>query len=235
MSDTNLIKCKQCGEEKGREDFYWRKSGRISSYTCKECCCALKKAYEQSEAGQAAKKAYRQSEAGKISSKKGQEKYEQSEAGKATRKAYERSEAGRVSHRKYRKTEAGKAADRKYRESEAGKAVKKATSKKWQQSEAGKASRARSKAKRRSKEASTINDLTAEQWLQILQVQDNCCNGCGISFEKVKPCKDHIIPVANGGGLTKENIQALCQFCNSTKGPRSMSYLVEVLEKKEIV
>jgi 5-methylcytosine-specific restriction endonuclease McrA len=32
--------------------------------------------------------------------------------------------------------------------------------------------------------------------------------------------QDHIIPVSRGGGLTFENIQALCKSCNSSKNAK---------------
>ena len=165
-----LIKCKKCGKEKGEEEFYWRKNGKIFKYTCKDCTRIHQKTYGQSEAGRAAQK--------------------------------------------------------KWRESEAGKAKIKA----WEQSEAGKAVRARIKAKRRSKDVSVVNDLTTGQWEQIIKDQNHCCNGCGVSFEETTACKDHIIPVFDGGGLTEDNVQALCGSCNSTKGSRSMQYLLDMVE-----
>ena len=203
---------------------------------------AIRKKYKQSEAGIAKRKEYEQSEAGKASIKKATEKYnksdvgkatakawEQSEAGKATKKAYRESEKGKNISKAYRQSEAGKAANKKWNHSEIGKAMKKA----YRESEAGKIAMDRGRAKRKGRDAFVINDLTIEQWHQIIEGQGNCCNGCKVSFGKTTPCKDHIIPVIDGGGSTKNNIQALCAPCNSTKGVRSMEHLLEQLGKRD--
>lgn len=82
----------------------------------------------------------------------------------------------------------------------------------------GKLVRAHVKHKRRllSKEAEST--LTVEQWQKILDMQDNKCNLCGKRFTtKRKETIDHIIPLSEGGGLTFENVQALCASCNSRK------------------
>jgi 5-methylcytosine-specific restriction endonuclease McrA len=40
----------------------------------------------------------------------------------------------------------------------------------------------------------------------------------GKTFTKKRfPTRDHIVPCSKGGGLTFENVQALCHSCNSTK------------------
>jgi len=63
--------------------------------------------------------------------------------------------------------------------------------------------------------------LTKEEWLSIINVQGNKCNGCGTVFtSNIKATIDHIIPVNKNGGLTKDNVQALCLSCNSSKCDR---------------
>ena len=243
---AKLVKCRKCGEEKTKEEFYWRKNGKIKGYTCKKCACIDRKAYEQLETVKSArkisKKRWQQSEAGKISSKKTDKKYKNSEKGQAKIKAWEQSEAGKASCKKKNQTEASKARQKKYRQSEAGKDYAKAYSqlekckakaKEYRESEAGKMAKARARSNRRSLLAVEPNTLTKEEWLQILENQNNCCNGCRAGFGKTTPTEDHIIPLGEGTGRTKENIQALCGSCNSIKGTHSMEYLIEKLKIKE--
>ena len=247
----SIAVCSQCVIAKLKTEFYWNKNGKISSYVCKECSRtyqktrsqteagkaaqkvwnqseagkAAKKAYAQSKAGKAKREAYRQSEAGKAVAKA----YSESEAGKAAQKEWKQSEAGRATQKRWRESEEGKVSQKRYEQSEAGKAYKKA----WRQSEVGKAASIRKAKKRRSLIAAEPNTLTKEEWMQIIENQSNCCNGCGVSFDKVKPTEDHIIPIGKGPGREKGNIQALCGTCNSIKGPRSMKYLLERLEKRD--
>lgn len=199
------ITCKKCGEEKGEEEFYWRKNGKINEYTCKKCYLAERKKYTRSEAGKAVRKKHDRTAKGKAVKKKAAKKYNGTEAGKAIKK-------------KYAKTKKAKAANKKY----AGTAK-------------GRATAARKDATRRSKEAAEINTLTKEQWLQILKDQEHKCNGCKEPFSEEKPAtEDHIIPLGEGPGRTKENMQALCGLCNVIKGRKSMEYLLKkIKEQKE--
>lgn len=71
---------------------------------------------------------------------------------------------------------------------------------------------------RRAHEQNAAATLTSQQWNKIIQHQNNKCLMCGKQFTKERPpTKDHIVPVSKGGGLTFENVQALCKSCNSTK------------------
>jgi hypothetical protein len=87
----------------------------------------------------------------------------------------------------------------------------------------GAAAIARGVHNRRSRLIKTEATLTAEQWKKIQENQNNKCLGfptgtCGKQFTKENPpTKDHIIPVKLGGGLTYENVQALCHSCNCKK------------------
>lgn len=84
---------------------------------------------------------------------------------------------------------------------------------------AGLASKARTRHKRKS--ATTENTLTDREWSAVLVMQENTCLGCGNKFTDANPAtRDHIVPIAFGGGLTLDNCQALCRSCNSRKGKR---------------
>lgn len=67
--------------------------------------------------------------------------------------------------------------------------------------------------------------LTKEEWFEILKVQNYTCLGCNKKFTDIlKPTIDHVIPLSKGGGLTKENTQALCRNCNSRKHTKIIDY-----------
>jgi hypothetical protein len=82
----------------------------------------------------------------------------------------------------------------------------------------GRATQARSRHKRYWRENETVATLTSDQWQKIIDSQNNKCAMCGKRFTKTRfPTRDHIIPVSLNGGLTFENVQALCRNCNSKK------------------
>jgi len=85
----------------------------------------------------------------------------------------------------------------------------------------GRAIAARAQHRRRTREVWAEASLTGEQWKQIIEQQNKKCNICGAEFtDTLKPTRDHIIPVSEGGGLTFDNVQALCRSCNSRKSDR---------------
>lgn len=103
--------------------------------------------------------------------------------------------------KKYRKTDTCKKARVRYKKGSIGKAAK-----------------ARYAHQRRVRVNNSINDLTANDWDDILKNQQNKCNICNREFNaNLQPQRDHIKPVSKGGAFTKSNIQALCINCNSSK------------------
>ena len=92
----------------------------------------------------------------------------------------------------------------------------------WLKTPKGKALIARADHNRRTRLKNTECTLTVKQWDKILKMQNNRCVNCGREFgEKLKPTKDHIIPLSLGGGFTLGNVQALCKSCNSKKRNRT--------------
>ena len=52
--------------------------------------------------------------------------------------------------------------------------------------------------------------------------QEGYCNLCKVHFLKVNMTFDHIVPLSHGGLDDDDNLQLLCQRCNSIKGQRTM-------------
>ena len=70
----------------------------------------------------------------------------------------------------------------------------------------------------RIKASGATTDLSLEQWQKIIEMQKGKCTICGKKFTKHRaPTIDHIISIFHGGGLTSDNLQALCKSCNSSK------------------
>ena len=91
----------------------------------------------------------------------------------------------------------------------------------------------RASLRRRDAVKTTVCDLTVEQWEGILSKQNYCCNHCGCEFTIVNPAnKDHILPLSKGGGLTFDNIQALCRSCNARKCNKLESELTYLNKSK---
>ena len=55
----------------------------------------------------------------------------------------------------------------------------------------------------------------------LYREQKRRCNGCKEIFEFSDMTIDHIMPRSRGGTDALENLQLLCQSCNSSKGPRT--------------
>lgn len=54
-----------------------------------------------------------------------------------------------------------------------------------------------------------------EEWKALVEVCGGHCLRCGAP----EYCKDHIVPIYQGGSDGIENLQPLCRSCNSSKGP----------------
>ncbi len=200
-----LKTCHICGETKDVSEFYFRDTG-IPRKECKACRKAKEHAdyLENPEPAKANSAEYR---------KKFPDKY------KATIARWDAEHPGRreenIKAWKARHPEYSKqyCADNREYLSKARRA--------WARTPAGQACTARSNHKRKSAEELVIATLTEDEWYFIIQWQDNKCLKCQREFtDKLKPTRDHVVPVSKFGPLTKENVQALCRSCNAWKGNR---------------
>ena len=71
---------------------------------------------------------------------------------------------------------------------------------------------------------------------KLYVAQKKICNGCEVEFLERNLTVDHKLPRSKGGQDFIDNLQLLCGACNSVKGDRPMSYLLEKNKKvKELL
>jgi site-specific DNA-methyltransferase (adenine-specific) len=64
--------------------------------------------------------------------------------------------------------------------------------------------------------------------------QEGLCNGCRTHFPFRNMTVDHIVAQSQGGSDHLENLQLLCNFCNSVKGTNSQAHLITRLQEMGI-
>ena len=93
-----------------------------------------------------------------------------------------------------------------------------ASNRQWAKTEKGKMVKQRGNIARRVRNNNIINNLTLQEWLDILEEYNYRCAYCGCEFdEDTLPTKDHVIPISKAGHNIKENVVPACQSCNSKK------------------
>lgn len=65
---------------------------------------------------------------------------------------------------------------------------------------------------------------TWKEWIELKQIFNNTCPGCGLPEPTVKLTQDHIIPLSKGGTNDIKNIQPLCLTCNLKKGTKLIRF-----------
>lgn len=64
--------------------------------------------------------------------------------------------------------------------------------------------------------------------------QEGRCNGCRMDFPFKNMTVDHVLPRSRGGTDHLDNLQMLCNHCNSLKGNRTQEYLVVKLKEQGV-
>jgi len=81
-----------------------------------------------------------------------------------------------------------------------------------------------SKNKRNRIKRNAEGSLTFGEWENLKAQYNWTCPACGRKEPKIKLTEDHIIPLSKGGSDNIENIQPLCQSCNSKKHTKIIKY-----------
>ena len=66
----------------------------------------------------------------------------------------------------------------------------------------------------------------------LFGIQEGICAGCKISFPFRNFTVDHVVPRARGGTDHMDNLQLLCNACNSLKGTRTQAEFLAALQSR---
>ncbi len=88
----------------------------------------------------------------------------------------------------------------------------------------------RYKAKKRANGGSHI----FSEWLELKTFYQNICLCCKKQEPEIKLTEDHIMPLYMGGNDNIENIQPLCQSCNTRKHTKYIDYRIKKREGVKI-
>ncbi len=78
--------------------------------------------------------------------------------------------------------------------------------------------------KRRALKAGNGGSFTPQEWEALKRKYAYRCLRCGRSEPEIKLTVDHVVPLSKGGSNNIDNIQPLCQSCNSGKNARHIDY-----------
>jgi hypothetical protein len=202
-------KCKKCGVEKPLTEFYMHYK-KYYSTLCRECTAKYHAEHYQKHKDryEAKKREYKEKNKEQIKVKRKEKYNENREALLKKNKEYRAAHPEIIAAKLKRWYKNNKERYEIYR-------------KKYHNTSKGKKQILFGMQRRRILENKSKFTLTYEQWEKILASQKNRCSACGKTFnKKLKPTKDHIVPLSKGGGYTFENIQALCLSCNCKKATK---------------
>ena len=74
--------------------------------------------------------------------------------------------------------------------------------------------------RRRRRVASRVNDLTDQQWIDLMEAWGGCAY-CGAEEPALQ--KDTMLPVSRGGRYTIDNVVPACRSCNASKGNHELT------------
>ncbi len=69
-----------------------------------------------------------------------------------------------------------------------------------------------------------VNDLTEQQWRDILEYHDYRCAYCLVQMPG-ELTVEHVVPISRDGDHTEWNVVPACKPCNSSKGDRSIWFM----------
>ena len=78
--------------------------------------------------------------------------------------------------------------------------------------------------RRRARIANAAGSFTYVDFQELCDRTENKCLCCGNENELLTA--DHVVPLSQGGDNSIENIQPLCQSCNSKKGQKTIDYRI---------
>ncbi|MEO8971104.1 MAG: HNH endonuclease signature motif containing protein [Ktedonobacteraceae bacterium] len=79
---------------------------------------------------------------------------------------------------------------------------------------------------RRARVQQAKGSFTAREWKQLCKQYNYTCLCCRKQEPEIKLTVDHIVPLSVGGANSIDNIQPLCQSCNSSKHRRTIDYRI---------
>lgn len=83
--------------------------------------------------------------------------------------------------------------------------------------------------KRRSLLKESAENYTAEEWQNLCKDYEYACLACGCS--DLCLTVDHVVPISKFGSNSIDNIQPLCQPCNSRKNNQTIDYRLNWAER----